>query len=426
MKLTQLFAPTLKEDPKEAEVISHKLLLRAGYIRKLASGIYDFLPLGIRSLRKIEAIIRDEMNRSGAQEVLLPVVQPSEIWQESGRWSYYGPELLRIKDRNSSEFCLGPTHEEVVTHLVGNEIHSYRQLPLNLYQIQTKFRDEIRPRAGLMRAREFIMKDAYSFHSTAECAREQYQIMYSTYERIFHRCGIKFIPVEADTGNVGGNMSHEFQAIINTGEDSIVNCSSCGYAANIEKAEMLITDTGKSCGRCGNALELFRGIEVGQVFYLGTKYSKAMNATTVNNKGEKLPMYMGCYGIGVSRILAAIIEQNYDENGIIWPMAIAPYQVIILPIQISDESVMETANFIYKNLQSAGVDVLFDDRGQHPGAKFKDADLLGIPLRITVSSRGLKNGEIEVKHRRENKATLISLNEVIDMIQKNIKNEGSL
>jgi prolyl-tRNA synthetase len=568
MKLTQLFAPTLKEEPKEAEVVSHKLLLRAGYVRKLAAGIYDFLPLGIRSLRKIEAIVRDEMDRAGAQEVLLPVVQPAEIWQESGRWAYYGSELLRMKDRKGGDFCLGPTHEEVITHLVRGEIRSYRQLPLNLYQIQAKFRDEVRPRAGLMRGREFIMKDAYSFHATLECAHEQYWIMYRTYERIFRRCGLKFRAVEADTGNIGGNLSHEFQVLAETGEDSIVSCPVCGYTANIEKAEIrverataprgprqelakvetpakkavadvakflgvteaqiaktlifiadgapvavvirgdhevnevkvkaflgattigLATDAnvfdttgapvgfagpvglkcrviadfgvefgeglvcganakdlhytglsverdlpgiefgdfrlaggGDPCGRCGGAFEFFRGIEVGQVFYLGTKYSKAMGATILNEKGEETPMQMGCYGVGVSRILAAAIEQNHDENGIVWPMALAPYHVIVSPLQIADEPVMMAARSIYEQLRAAGVDVLLDDRDQRPGVKFKDADLFGIPVRVTVGARGLEKGEVEVKHRRAAQATLMPLGEVVEALRKMVSDE---
>jgi prolyl-tRNA synthetase len=546
MKFSQLFVPTLKETPKEAEVVSHQLLLRAGYIRKLAAGIYNFLPLGIRVVRNVERIVREEMNRAGAQEVLMPSVQPASIWKESGRWEFYGNELLRLKDRKGGEFCLGPTHEEVITDLVRGEVRSYRELPINLYQIQTKFRDELRPRAGLMRGREFIMKDAYSFDTDEEAAKRSYDVMYDAYCRIFDRCGLTYRPVEADTGAIGGNLSHEFQVLADSGEDSIVSCPACGYTANTEKAELQqesgdrsgaeagpltrvdtpgahtvedvarflkvpetaviktllftaddrivaalirgdldvnevklktalgcaqlflagqatveqatgapvgfagpvglegveiwadesvrgitgavvganardahytgfdiardavaarfadfrLAKAGDRCGRCDSGVfEAFRGIEVGQVFYLGTKYSEPLKATFLNENGEERPFAMGCYGIGITRILSAAIEQNHDGDGIVWPMSLAPFQVIVLPMRIDDEAVMGAAESIYEGLVAAGIDVVLDDRDVRPGVKFKDADLIGIPLRVTIGPRALAEGQVEVRRR---------------------------
>ncbi len=568
MRLSQLFLPTLKETPKEAEVLSHKLLLRAGYVRKLAAGIYNFLPLGIRSVRKVEQIVREEMNRSGAQEVLLPSVQPASIWKESGRWDFYGTELLRFRDRKGGDFCLGPTHEEVITDLVRGEIRSYRQLPLNLYQIQSKFRDELRPRAGLMRGREFIMKDAYSFDVDEDAARVSYQTMFDAYCRIFDRCGLEYRPVEADTGNIGGNLSHEFQVLAETGEDSIVSCPGCGYTANVEKAEIhldasepteavapltrvdtpnthtvdqvaafldVATDTivktilfiaddqpvavlirgdldvneiqvraavgaetlhlardqqvveitnapvgfagpvglecpifadrsvvavadgviganagdqhytgfnlardaaaatvvdvrlarsGDTCGRCGEAeFEFFRGIEVGQVFYLGTKYSESMGATFLGEEGQERPMVMGCYGIGITRILSAAIEQNHDDWGIVWPMSLAPFQVIVVPLQMKDDGVVAEAERIYGELAAAGIEVVIDDRDTRPGVKFKDADLVGIPLRITIGSRTLAEGKVEMRRRGTKDDTLLPCDEAVGSIVARIREE---
>lgn len=544
MKFSQLFVPTLKETPKEAEVISHKLLLRAGYIRKLAAGIYNYLPLGIRSVRKVEAIVREEMNRAGALEILMPAVQPATVWQESGRWDFYGRELLRIKDRKGGDFCLGPTHEEVVTDLVRGEVRSYREMPLNLYQIQTKFRDELRPRAGLMRGREFVMKDAYSFDVDADASKETYKTMYDAYCRIFERCGLDFRPVEADTGAIGGNLSHEFQVLADSGEDSIVSCPSCGYTANVEKAELgpdpvdaggpaaalTRVDTpntktidevtkfldvpatavvktvlfmaddkpvavlirgdldvneikvkvalgadqlhparegqvrdatgappgfagpvglegvavwadesvrgivgavvganeadahftgfdqerdapdvtfadfrtaqgGDRCGRCEGTFEFFRGIEVGQVFHLGTKYSEAMKANYLGEDGSEHPMVMGCYGIGITRVLSAAVEQNHDDNGIKWPMALAPYHAVVLPMR-DDADVVEAAERVYAELSAAGVETVLDDRYDlRPGVKFKDADLIGFPIRVTIGPRSLREGQVEVRMR---------------------------
>lgn len=574
MRMSKLFVPTRKEDPADAEVISHKLLLRAGYIRMIARGIYSLLPLGWRSVRKIEQIIREEMDRAGAQEILMPGVQPAELWQESGRWEAYGAELLRFRDRKGSEFALGPTHEEVVTDIIRHDISSYKQLPLNVYQIQSKFRDETRPRFGLMRGREFIMKDAYSFDVDPERARESYQVMYEAYHRIFERLGFDFRAVEADTGNIGGDLSHEFQVLAETGEDKLVSCPDCGYAANVEKAQMrrpeasqsdaalleletvetpgartiaqvsehmgvgaeqivktlvyvadgktflvlmrgdhdvnevklkallsgpefgwnctalelaadavvealtkapvgfagpvylkdivIVADeavmgmsnfivganrknkhlkhvnagrdfevakfadlreaaAGDLCGRCGGVFEAHRGIEVGHVFYLGTKYSEAMGAKLQGEDGQLRPIEMGCYGIGVTRILAAAIEQRHDDDGMILPLSIAPYHAIVLPLQLKDDDVVATSERLYQELKDAGVEVVLDDRDQRPGAKFKDADLIGIPLRISVGSRGLKDGQVEYKRRGEGDVELVAVDEIVAQVVALVK-----
>ncbi|MFC1862789.1 proline--tRNA ligase [Thermodesulfobacteriota bacterium] len=553
MRYSNYFIPTLKEIPAEAEIISHQLMLRAGLIRKLASGIYTYLPAGLKAVKKVENIIREEMNRSGAVEVLLPAVQPAELWQESGRWDFYGRELLRFKDRHDRDACLGPTHEEVVTDLVRREIHSYKQLPINLYQIQNKFRDEIRPRFGIMRGREFMMKDAYSFDADEAGAEKSYETMYETYNNIFRRCGLKFRAVEADTGSIGGNFSHEFMVLADTGEDYIVNCLKCDYAANVEKAEVKFSDSesfheqsllspekietpdmksveevtsflslspdqlvktlifssdeepiavlvrgdheineaklktvlgaeqvelaepglvekvtgspmgfagpsglkikiiadnaikgmqnfvtggnGKDlhvknvnlgrdfsvslfgdlrnikdedrCPRCGEEIKFGKGIEVGHIFKLGTKYSKAMKAVFLDEQGKETPIVMGCYGIGVSRTVAASIEQNHDKDGIIFPIPIAPFEVVVLPLQMKEKSVVDTAEKIYRQLIDNGIDALLDDRDLRAGFKFKDADLLGTPLRITIGSRNLDNNKVEMKFRTEKESSLI-------------------
>ena len=552
MRWSKILIPTLKEDPADAEVISHKLLVRAGFIRQVSRGVYDYFPLALRVIRKIEQIVREEMNRAGAQELLMPITAPAELWQESGRWEMYGKELLRFKDRNERDFCLGPTHEEIVTDLVRRSVRSYRELPFNLYQIQTKFRDEPRPRFGLMRGREFIMKDAYSFHTDVEDCRREYDNMYQTYKRIFSRCGLRFRPVEADTGTIGGSQSHEFQVLAESGEDAIVSCNTCDYAANVEKAEVKAarptgrdiaevspklekvstpgkksvaevaeylklpsenfiktlvyrTDSGEfvavlargdhevnelklktvlgcreialadeasvataigvapgflgpiglklrvladlsvhgmraavtganepnahfinvdqerdftptvfadlrlaiagdPCPRCEHGrLEAHRGIEVGQVFYLGTKYSVAMGATYLDAEGRERPIEMGCYGIGVSRLVAAAIEQNHDANGIIWPFSVPPFQVMLLPINYKEQSIREATDNLYGELQKHGVEVLLDDRDERPGVKFKDADLVGIPLRVTIGAKGLEKGCLELRLRRDGK-----------------------
>ena len=560
MRWSKTLIPTLKEDPADAEVASHKLLVRAGFIRQISRGVYDYFPLGLRVIRKIEQIVREEMNRAGAQELLMPISSPAELWQESGRWEKYGKELFRFKDRHDRDFCLGPTHEEIVTDLVRRSVRSYRELPFNLYQIQTKFRDEPRPRFGLMRGREFIMKDAYSFHSDVEDCRREYDNMYQAYKRIFTRCGLRFRPVEADTGAIGGSLSHEFQVLADSGEDAIVSCNTCDYAANVEKAEVravhpagrdiaaepprlekvstpgkksvsdvaeflklpankfiktlvykiengelvavlvrgdheinelklktilgcqeialadeslaasaagvipgfigpiglrlrTIADhsvqgmraaatganegdahfihvdqerdftpsafadlrlavSGDPCPRCERGrLETHRGIEVGQVFYLGTKYSEAMGATYLDTEGRERPIEMGCYGIGISRLAAAAIEQNHDANGIIWPFSLAPFQVLLLPINYKDAAIRQTVDRLYDDLQQSGVEVILDDRDERPGVKFKDADLVGIPLRVTIGSKGLEKGCIELRTRREGKTDEILVTE---------------
>ena len=568
MRYSQYFIPTVKETPSDAEVISHQLMLRSGMIRKLAAGIYNYLPLGLRSIRKVEAIVREEMNRAGAIEMLMPAVQPAELWKESGRWDFYGKELLRFKDRKDAEFCMGPTHEEVVTDLIRKEVRSYRQLPINLYQIQGKFRDEIRPRFGLMRGREFIMKDAYSFDVNEAGADVSYSKMYQAYRRIFERCGLKFRAVEADTGSIGGNFSHEFMVLADSGEDAIVSCSACQYAANMEKAEarksaageqaapsplervttpgqksveevasflgvnsaqvvktlVLLADDepvlallrgdydlneiklknhlgcaelemagddvvakvtgaptgyagpvglpakvrivadlslegmhnfvtganegdthlknvnlerdfsvpgfvdirnvviGDPCPRCEEgALEIWRGIEVGHVFKLGTKYSKALHASFLDADGKEQIIYMGCYGIGIGRTVAACIEQNHDENGIIFPIPIAPFQVIVSALSAKDDSVKDASEAIYQDLLQSGIEVLLDDRDERPGFKFKDADLIGIPLRIVVGAKHLADGNVELKERRSGAVEIISIEEALAKVKSTVK-----
>lgn len=571
MLATKLYAPTLREVPSDADVVSQQLMLRAGFMRKTANGLYSFLPLGWRSIKKIEAIVREEMDRASAQEIMMPILQPAEIWKESGRWNAYGAEMMRINDRHDNEFCLGPTHEEMITTLVKNEINSYRQLPVNLYQIQSKFRDERRPRYGLMRSREFIMKDAYSFDVDEAGLDESYKSMYDAYTRIFTRCGLTFRPVEADSGAIGGSGTHEFMAIAEAGEADIVYCTKCDYAANIEIGkpgimkqaeealqELSVVDTPNAstieavadmlnlplektikavvfsidgkvvlaivrgdhevnevavqhavlgsvepematpeelekvgltagfispvglqqteefaivvdesvmetynvcggankkdahyvninpkrdfnvediivapirlitkddvCPKCGGALEHAKGIEVGQVFKLGTKYSEALQATFLDQNGRPNPMIMGCYGIGVSRTLAAAIEQYHDENGIIWPRSIAPFEAVIVPINAKDEALMSTSQTIYTALQEAGVDVLLDDRKDRAGVKFKDADLIGYPLRITVSKNTLENNEVEIQIRKTGEALPCAIDSVATKVTELLQN----
>jgi prolyl-tRNA synthetase len=546
MRWSQTLIPTLKETPAEAEIVSHKLLLRAGLIRKLTGGLYTFLPLGLRALRKIEQIVREEMNRAGALELLMPALQPPEIWQRSGRYETASDVLFKVRDRAKKEWVLGPTHEEVITTLVAGEINSYRQMPKNFYQIQTKFRDEIRPRFGLMRAKEFIMKDAYSFDATDDGAQESYRKMYDAYTRIFQRCGLRAMPVEADTGVMGGKFSHEFMVPADTGENEVVFCDGCGYAANVEKAasavpksetqssksepekfatpgvvtiealtkapynvpaerqiktlvyvadskpvlillrgddklneaklagvlgtphfrpgepeeifsavgahpgslgavgvskhtvyaderlrgaagmttganedgfhfrevaidrdiqvgrwaELRTVQAGEPCPTCGKALQIRRAIEVGHVFKLGTKYSQALGALFLDESGKQQPAIMGCYGIGVTRTMQAVIEQSHDDNGIIWPIGVAPYTVCITPLAIAPESeVMKQAEKIYAELTARGIDVIIDDRNERPGVKFKDSELVGFPIRIGIGEKSLARGEVELKPR---------------------------
>lgn len=568
MRMTRYFLPTLREDPSEAEIISHKLLLRGGFIRKVASGIYNFLPIGFRSLKKIENIVRTEMDRAGALEILMPMVQPAELWMETGRWQAYGKELLRFKDRKEHDFCLGPTHEEIITDLVRKEVRSYRDLPLILYQIAPKFRDEIRPRFGLMRAREFIMKDAYSFDADEEGLEKSYKLMYETYQRIFKKCGLKFQAVEAHTGAIGGDVSHEFMVLAETGEDTLAICEACGYASNVEltpailgekyqeepkkplekvytpgvrsakdvadylglplpkitktliyiveekepiavvlrgdheanevKLEKLLGgrpfrmaredeilnligahpgflgpkglkmkviadkalesypnfviganedeyhylnanlgDTftpdiiadirkaapGDLCPKCKKPLSFTKGIEVGHIFKLGTKYSSAMKATFLDKNGKEKPFIMGCYGIGVSRVLAATVEQNHDEKGIIFPWQIAPFQIALISLE---KALNEEGERLYQRL-SARYEVLFDDRNERPGVKFKDMDLVGIPLQIILGKNYQEKGELEIKVRKTGEriyAKPENLEETLEKIKERLLNEN--
>ncbi|MDD5403530.1 MAG: proline--tRNA ligase [Sulfuricella sp.] len=568
MRVSQFFLSTLKEAPTEAELVSHKLMLRAGLIRRLGSGLYSWMPLGLKVLRKVENIVREEMDRSGAIELLMPAVIPAELWQETGRWEVFGPQMLKIRDRHEREFCFGPTHEEVITDIARREIKSYRQLPINFYQIQTKFRDEIRPRFGVMRAREFVMKDAYSFHADRASLEQTYEVMHATYSRIFSRLGLKFRAVAADTGAIGGSGSHEFHVLADSGEDAIAFCPASDYAANVELAEavspavprpaprqamqkvatpgkhsieevcdFLKVPAGKAVktllleGRdggvvalllrgdhqlnevkagklnqlaeplrfaseaqvmaaagckagslgpvglnipiiadravavmsdfvCGanedgfhltgvnfgrdlpelkevvdirnvvegdpspdgkGALELCRGIEVGHIFQLGNKYSAAMNATVLDESGKDRAMEMGCYGIGVSRIVAAAIEQNHDARGIVWPQAIAPFTLAIVPIGMGrSELVKDTANRLYSDFMAAGIEVLLDDRDERPGVMFADMELIGIPHRIVVGERGLKEGKLEYQGRSDEKSQAIALNAALEFVKSKL------
>ncbi len=566
MRVSKFFISTLKEAPSEAEVVSHQLMLRAGLIKRLTSGVYTWMPLGLRVLRKVETIIREEMNRSGAIELSMPAVQPAELWIESGRWEQYGPELLRIKDRHARDFCFGPTHEEVISDVVRREVKSYRQLPLNFYQIQTKFRDEIRPRFGVMRGREFVMKDAYSFHTCYEDLQATYREMYDCYTRIFTRLGLKFRAVAADTGSIGGTGSHEFHVLADSGEDAIAYCPDSDYAANVELAEAVAPATPRPAagqpltkiytpgvktiaelcaflkvpaektvkavvvdGADGNPvllmvrgdhdlnlfkagkisqlkqpvtfsspesirsafgadpgslgpvgfkgaviadltvaamadfviganetdhhctganitrdfaepivadirnvvthdaspdgkgkLELCRGIEVGHIFQLRSKYSKALNLAFLDEGGKSQIMEMGCYGIGVTRVVAAAIEQNHDQRGVIFPASIAPFDIAIVPIGMKKSAqVKEAVEKLYADLRAAGLDVLLDDRDERPGSMFADMELIGIPQRIVVGERGLKSGQVEYQRRTDNEATLVGLNDIISHVKSN-------
>jgi prolyl-tRNA synthetase len=562
MQWTRALIPTHKEDPSDAETTSHRLMLRAGLMRKLTSGVYNYLPLGWRAIRKVEEIVREEMDAAGCQEILMPVISPSELWQETGRWNVYGRELWRVTDRNGRQFALGPTHEEVVTDIVRNEIRSYRELPFTLYQIQTKFRDEVRPRFGVVRAREFIMKDAYSFHRDEASLAETYDAICEAYTRIFERCALDFRPVEAATGAIGGSHSHEFMVLSDTGESEVIVCE-CGYAATDERAEgaiapagspgaegpiekvetpgmrtieevsgfldvpperlvktilyevdgravavlvrgdrdineaklaaslgadvvepagpdtiervtgapvgfagpvglegveiiadhtveplvsavvganekdahfrnvrpgrdfeptawhdVALVKAGDRCARCGKAMTSFRGIEVSQAFKLGTKYSDAMKATFLDEDGVAKPLVMGCYGLGVSRTVAAIIEQHHDDDGIVWPRSVAPFEVELLAVNMKSDACRETSEVLYAALKDRGVEVLFDDRDDSPGAKFKDADLVGMPVRVTVGDRGLKKGIVEVRVRRTGETTEVPVEGAVDGIME--------
>ncbi|WP_017873246.1 proline--tRNA ligase [Candidatus Caldatribacterium saccharofermentans] len=409
MRMSLLFAPTMKEDPQEAEVASHRLMLRGGFIRQLSAGVYTFLPLGWRTLEKIIRIVREEMNRAGGQELLMPAMQPAELWKETGRWDLYGPELVRFQDRRGRDFCLGPTHEEVITDLARREIRSYRQLPLMLYQIQTKFRDEIRPRFGIMRAREFIMKDLYSFDRDVEGLRVSYQKMYEAYCRVFSRCGLRYIAVPAESGVIGGDVSHEFLILAESGEEKVFVCPSCNSATTVEEA---------LCPQCGGFLEEKRGIEVGHIFQLGTKYSEPMKAYFVDRDGKEKPLVMGCYGIGIGRTMAAAIEANHDEKGICWPISLAPYEVVVIPVNMKKEGHRQAAEELYGKLRQSGFEVVIDDREESAGYKFTEADLIGFPLHIIVGERMERNGRVEVKLRKTHERFEVQKDDVCELLEK--------
>ena len=404
MLFSKLVLPTLKEAPQEAEIISHKLMLRAGMIRKVASGVYTWLPLGLKVLRKVEEIVRSEMNKSGAQEVLMPMVQPKELWDETHRWEKMGKELLRIQDRHERDFCLGPTHEEVITDLIRNTIKSYKELPINTYQIQTKFRDEIRPRYGVMRSREFLMKDAYSFGVDEESLDKSYIEMRNTYKKILEKIGLEYKIVKADSGAIGGDASEEFHVLAENGEDTIAISSDSEFAINTElllkDGEDIASLEGKKAPDGNGTIQIKKGIEVGHIFKLGTVYSENMGATVQTKDGKSISLQMGCYGIGVSRIVAASIEQNNDDKGIVWPAAIAPFDVNIIPIGYEKNKEIEDAsNKLYQELLNQGYDVLLDDRIAGFGSKIKDSELVGIPINIILGNKFLDDGSIELRTR---------------------------
>ncbi|MDB2451786.1 proline--tRNA ligase [Gammaproteobacteria bacterium] len=404
MLFSKLLLPTLKDAPQEAEVISHKLMLRAGMVRKVASGIYTWLPMGLKVLRKIENIVREEMDASGAQEVLMPMVQPKELWDETNRWEKMGPELLRIQDRHKRDFCLGPTHEEVITDLIRNNVKSYKELPLNIYQIQTKFRDEVRPRYGVMRGREFLMKDSYSFNIDEACLEETYLTMRNTYKKVLERMNLDYKIVSADSGAIGGDASEEFHVLAETGEDTIAVSDSSEYAINTElllkDGEDISSLEGKPSPDGKGTIEIKKGIEVGHIFQLGKVYAEDMKANVLNNAGKASTLYMGCYGIGVSRLVAAAIEQNNDDKGIIWPHSIAPFDINIIAIGFEkDQKIAEASNNLYRELTEMGYDVLLDDRKDGFGTKIKDSELIGIPLNIIIGKQFLESEEIEFRTR---------------------------
>lgn len=404
MLFSKLLLPTLKDAPQEAEVISHKLMLRAGMVRKVASGIYTWLPMGLKVLRKIENIVREEMDASGAQEVLMPMVQPKELWDETNRWEKMGPELLRIQDRHKRDFCLGPTHEEVITDLIRNNVKSYKELPLNIYQIQTKFRDEVRPRYGVMRGREFLMKDSYSFNIDEACLEETYLTMRNAYKKVLERMNLDYKIVSADSGAIGGDASEEFHVLAETGEDTIAVSDSSEYAINTElllkDGEDISSLEGKPSPDGKGTIEIKKGIEVGHIFQLGKVYAEDMKANVLNNEGKASTLYMGCYGIGVSRLVAAAIEQNNDDKGIIWPHSIAPFDINIIAIGFEkDQKIAEASYNLYKELIEMGYDVLLDDRKDGFGTKIKDSELIGIPMNIIIGKQFLETEEIEFRTR---------------------------
>jgi prolyl-tRNA synthetase len=410
MLFSKLLLPTLKDAPQEAEVISHKLMLRAGMIRRVASGIYTWLPLGLKVLRKIETIVREEMDSSGAQEVLMPMVQPKELWEETNRWEKMGPELLRIQDRHNRDFCLGPTHEEVITDLIRNNVKSYKELPLNIYQIQTKFRDEVRPRYGVMRGREFLMKDSYSFNEDEACLQETYLTMRDTYKKIIERIGLDYKIVAADSGAIGGDTSEEFHVLAETGEDTIAISDASEYAINTElllkEGEDIASLEGKPSPDGKGVIQIKKGIEVGHIFQLGKVYAEDMKANVLNKEGKASTLFMGCYGIGVSRLVAAAIEQNNDDKGIVWPHSIAPFDINIIAIGYGkDQKIADASIKLYGELKDMGYEVLLDDRKDGYGTKMKDSELIGIPLNIIIGKKFIETNEIELKSRNGDSST---------------------
>ena len=410
MLFSKLLLPTLKDAPQEAEVISHKLMLRAGMIRRVASGIYTWLPLGLKVLRKIETIVREEMDSSGAQEVLMPMVQPKELWEETNRWEKMGPELLRIQDRHNRDFCLGPTHEEVITDLIRNNVKSYKELPLNIYQIQTKFRDEVRPRYGVMRGREFLMKDSYSFNEDEACLQETYLTMRDTYKKIIERIGLDYKIVAADSGAIGGDASEEFHVLAETGEDTIAISDASEYAINTElllkEGEDIASLEGKPSPDGKGVIQIKKGIEVGHIFQLGKVYAEDMKANVLNKEGKASTLFMGCYGIGVSRLVAAAIEQNNDDKGIVWPHSIAPFDINIIAIGYGkDQKIADASIKLYGELKDMGYEVLLDDRKDGYGTKMKDSELIGIPINIIIGKKFIETNEIELKSRNGDSST---------------------
>ncbi len=409
MRLSQYPLFTSKDTPADAEIVSHQLMLRAGMIRRLASGLYTWMPLGLRVLSKVENIVREEMDRAGCHELLMPAIQPAELWQATGRWETMGSEMLKLRDRHERDFCFGPTHEEVITTLFKGDYRSYKQLPVTLYQIQTKFRDEIRPRFGVMRAREFLMKDAYSFHMDQASLEDTYQVMRAAYQHIFDRLGVEYRIVEADSGNIGGNRSEEFHVLAETGEDELMVAEGGSYAANVEVAGDLKEGDPSPDGQ--GTIRKIRGIEVGHIFQLGDKYSKSLDVSVLNAEGQSITPTMGCYGIGVSRIVGAVIEQCFDEAGMHWPDALAPFRLVLCPMNYErSEKVRETADRLYAELREKSADIALDDRPLRPGAMFADAELVGIPHRVVIGERGLEKGQIEYKHRGADAAVDIDIN----------------
>lgn len=416
---SKTFIPTLKETPQEAESISHQLMLRAGLIRMLMAGVYSYLPLGLKVLDNIQKIIRQEMNAASAAELLLPALQPKELWAKTGRDKTIGDVMIQFIDRRGRDICLGPTHEEVITDLVKSHVSSYKQLPLILYQIQTKFRDEIRPRFGLVRGCEFIMKDAYSFDKDQQGLEKNYKAMHEAYLKIFKRCGLDFLSVEADSGVMGGSVSHEFMVPAKEGEDVVLVCAKCRLtkASSYPITENISLDKDEICPKCGIKLDKINTLEVGHIFQLGAKYSSVLGANFVDEKGKIQPIIMGCYGIGVSRLISAIIEQNHDKEGIIWPQELSPYKVIVLSLDAGNEKIKEKALDIYQKLKKENIEPLFDDRDERAGVKFKDADLLGISIQIIIGNSFLKQNTIELKSRRDNKKIIDTDEKILEQVR---------